>query len=57
MKCLKVQSIAVKSRVVAHRIPDNTYKNLLPAIPIAPSNQYTPDKVFKGIIYTVRKRG
>jgi hypothetical protein len=49
MKCLKVQEIAVKSRVVATRIPDITYKNLLPAIPTAPSNHYTYDEVFKGI--------
>lgn len=52
MKCLKVQEIAVKSRVVATRIPDITYKNLLPAIPTALSNHNTFDVVFKGISYT-----
>ena len=52
MKCLKVQEIAVKSRVVATRIPDITYKNLLPATPSVPSNHYTYDEVFKGISYT-----
>jgi hypothetical protein len=41
--------IAVKSRVVTHRIPDITHKNLLPAIPAVPSNHYTSDVVFKGI--------
>jgi len=52
MKCLKVQEIAVKSRVVATRVPDFTHKNLLPAIPAVPRNHYTYDEVFKGISFT-----